>query len=153
MYPTVLLLHSWLRWAVIILGLLAIVRAAAGVKGRRDWRPADEAAGRWFVIAFDVQFLLGLVLFFLLSPITKAVMADFGGAMGVSTMRYWAVEHWFGMLVGIAFAHAGRAKARKLTDPVRRHKTLLLFFTLALLAVLISIPWPGTPTARPLFRW
>ena len=153
MYAAVLLLHSWLRWAVLILALVAIPRAATGMNGRRGWQPADEAASRWFVIALDVQFLLGLILFFLLSPITKAVLADFGGAMSVAAMRFWAVEHWFGMLVGIAFAHAGRSKARKVTEPARKHKTTLLFFTLALLAVLISIPWPGTPTARPLFRW
>ena len=152
MFGTVLLLHSWLRWAVIVLGLLAVIRAFSGMKGR-GWQPADESLGRWFVIVLDVQFLLGLILYFVLSPITKAALSDFGGAMGNSAVRFWAVEHVFGMVVGLAFAHAGRAKARKIADSARKHKTLALFFTLALLAILISIPWPGMPSARPLFRW
>ena len=33
------------------------------------------------------------------SPMTQAAFADFGGAMGNSVMRFWAVEHIFGMLV------------------------------------------------------
>ena len=40
--PTVLLLHSWLRWAVILLGLLATIRAIAGASARRPWAPFDD---------------------------------------------------------------------------------------------------------------
>lgn len=153
MYSTVLLLHSWLRWAVILLGLWAIAKSAAGLSARRPWGPGDDRAGRLFVIMVDVQMLLGLLLYFVLSPMTKAALADFGGAMKVSAVRFWAVEHVFGMIVGLALAHRGRARTRKLADAAAKHRVALVFFGLALLAILASIPWPGTPNARPLVRW
>ena len=56
------------------------------------------------------------------------------------------------MIIGIALAHIGRARARK-ADSFRRHKVAAIFFGLALVVMLASIPWPGTPNGRPLVRW
>jgi hypothetical protein len=153
MYTTVLLVHSWLRWAVLLFGLLALVRAIMGSTARRPWGPLDDRVGLAFIIAIDVQILLGLLLYFVLSPITEAAMADFGAAMGNSVLRFWAVEHVFGTVIGAFLAHRGRARVRKMTDPIRKHKAAAVFIVLALVAILASIPWPGTPNARPLFRW
>jgi hypothetical protein len=100
----------------------------------------------------DLQLLIGLVLYFGLSPITRAAFQDFGAAMGNSMLRFWAVEHIFGMVIAVALAHVGRVRVRKMTDPVRRHKLAAIFFGLALVAIVATIPWPGTPAARPLFR-
>ena len=72
MYGTVLLLHSLLRWAVLLTGLLAAVRAIWGWRSRRPWTLPDERAGLWFTISLDLQFLLGLLLYVALSPITVA---------------------------------------------------------------------------------
>jgi hypothetical protein len=153
MYPAILLVHSWLRWAVLLLAVLAIVRAISGAMGRRPWQPADERAGKFFVIALDIQMLLGLVLYFLLSPITRAALSDFGGAMQNPGTRFWAVEHVFGMVVAIVLAHRGQSRVRQLSEPIRKHRVAAVFFTLALVAILASIPWPGTPNGRVLFRW
>ncbi len=152
MYPAALLVHSWLRWAVLLFALVAIARAIAGAARRRSWGPADDRAGKLFVISLDVQMVLGLVLYFLLSPITRAALGDFGGAMQNSAMRYWAVEHVFGMVIGVVLAHRGVMRVRSISDPVRKHRVAAVFFILALVVILASIPWPGTPNARPLFR-
>jgi hypothetical protein len=151
MYILVLALHSILRWAVLATGAAAAVRAVSGARAARAWTAADDRAGLWFVIAMDLQLLLGLVLYAGLSPITRAAFADVGGAMGNSVLRFWAVEHAFGMIIAVALVHIGRVKLRK-AETQRRHKVAALFFGLALLAVLLSIPWPGMPAARPLFR-
>jgi hypothetical protein len=153
MYPTVLLAHSWLRWAVILLGLVAAARAIGGAMSRRHWSPADDQIGRLFGIALDVQVLLGALLYFALSPITRAAMSDFGGAMKVSAMRFWAVEHVLGMIVALALVHAGRARVRRVADGPLKHRVAATFFILALVAILASIPWPGMPNGRPLIRW
>jgi hypothetical protein len=151
MYTLILLLHSWLRWAVILTGFIAVARALA--RAGRPWTPTDERAGSWFVITLDLQFLLGALLYFVLSPITQLAFDDFGAAMRTSGIRFWAVEHLFGMVIGIALAHVGKTRIRKATTDARRHRLALIFFSLALLAVLVSIPWPGMPNGRPLFRW
>ena len=151
-YALVLAIHSLLRWVVLGVGIFALVRAAGGHRARRPWTAADDRAGLWFVVAMDVQFLLGLLLYAALSPMTRVAFADFGAAMANSTLRFWAVEHLFGMVVAVALVHVGRVRARKTADTVRRHRVALLFFGLALAAVLLTIPWPGMPAGRPLFR-
>jgi hypothetical protein len=152
MYSSILLIHSWLRWVVILAGILAFARAVSGASGRKSWTPSDDRAGFWFITALDVQIVLGLLLYFWLSPLTTSALGDFMGAMKIPAWRFWAVEHPFGILIGTALAHVGRARARK-ADSFRRHKVAAIFFGLALAAILASIPWPGTPNARPLWRW
>lgn len=149
MYGFVLALHSWLRWLVIVAVLWTILRAL--VPGPRDWTPADDRSVRVSLIALDVQLLLGLLLYFFLSPFTRMALSDIGGAMRNSGLRYFAVEHVFGMLIALALAHVGAVRIRK-ARPERRHRLAAIFFVLALLAVLASIPWPGLPAGRPLFR-
>jgi hypothetical protein len=152
MYSTTLLLHSWLRWAVIIAGLIAIVRGMGGWSGVKAWTRADDRAGFWFILTLDVQLVLGLLLYVVLSPITSVAFADFGEAMRNSILRFWAVEHTFGMIVGVVLAHVGRVRTRKVPD-ARKHRTAVIFYGLALLIILVSIPWPGMPAGRALFRW
>ena len=142
MYGIVLIIHSWLRWAVIAAGIAAVARGGA----------RDSNTGRWFTILLDVQMLIGLLLYFVLSPFTKAALGDFGGAMGNSQLRFCAVEHVFGMVIGIALAHIGTAKIKKAPEH-RRGRLAMIFYGLALIAILASIPWPGMPAGRPLFRF
>ncbi|MBA2306453.1 MAG: hypothetical protein H0W08_28015 [Acidobacteria bacterium] len=142
MYVIVLLVHSWLRWAVLAAGLVAVFRGGS----------REETGGKWFTILLDVQVTLGLLLYFVLSPITGAALDDFGGAMKIPQLRFFAVEHVFGMVIGTALAHIGRARVRKAPSH-RRGRTAAIFYGLALIAILASIPWPGMPAGRPLFKW
>ena len=137
---------------MLIAALVAVIRAIAGAAGRRPWTRADDRAGFWFGTLVDLQLLLGLLLYFALSPTTRAAMQDFGAAMGSSGLRFWAVEHVFGMLVAVGLVHAGRSRTKKVKDDAARHKVAAICFVLALLAIVISIPWPGMPNARPLVR-
>jgi predicted membrane channel-forming protein YqfA (hemolysin III family) len=67
-------------------------------------------------------------------------------------LRFFVVEHPFGMVVSLALAHIGRARLKRATDSGVRHRTALIFFGLSLLVMMASIPWPAMPAGRPLFR-
>jgi hypothetical protein len=150
MYSATLALHSWLRWAVILLGILAVIRAIGALRTRR-WTAADDRAAMLFTIVFDLQFLAGLLLYFALSPITKMALQHMGDAMRTAPVRYWAVEHPSAMLVALALAHAGRVLVRRAPE-AKKGRMALIFFVLALLLILGMTPWPNMPGARPLFR-
>ena len=150
MYSLVLNVHSWMRWVVIATCLWTILRAV--MAGGRPWTPADARASRLFMITLDIQVFLGLLLYGVLSPFTRQAMSDMGAAMKVSALRFFLVEHLFGMLIAVALTHIGIARIRRASGDARRHKTALIFFSLALLAIFASIPWPGMPAGRPLFR-
>lgn len=150
MYSAMLALHSWLRWAVILLGIFAVLRAITAVRSRR-WTPADNRAGMFFTMALDLQFLLGLLLYFVVSPITKAALQHMDAAMRSSALRFWAVEHPSAMLVALILAHAGRTIVRRAPE-AKKGRMALIFFVLALLVILGMTPWPNLPGDRPLFR-
>jgi hypothetical protein len=150
MFMIVLTLHSLLRWAVLAFGLLAFGRALAGTFGARPWTPLDDRAGKYFVMALDLQMLVGLVLYAGLSPIARAAFSDMGAAMKDPLLRFYAVEHVSLMIGAVALVHIGRVRARKASGDRARHRATLVFFGLGLLAMLIGIPWPGRAVGRPL---
>lgn len=146
MYSIVLILHSWLRWAAILAGLAATASAAAGPGAR------SEKTGRWFIIAMDVQFLLGLLLYVFLSPTTSGIFGDFGAAMRDPVARFWAVEHIAMMIGAVVFAHLGSVLARKAPTPAARRTRMMICFAIATLLMIAGTPWPGFRAGRPLFR-
>ena len=152
MYDLLLFAHSWLRWLVLLAVLMAVARAAGGVSTRRPWTPVDDRAGMWMTASLDLQMLIGIVLYGFLSPVTKSAFVDMAAAMRAAPIRFFVVEHPVGMIVAIALAHIGRGRARKAATSEAKHKTALIFFGLALLVLLLSIPWPVGPGARSIFR-
>jgi hypothetical protein len=150
MYTVVLFLHSWLRWLALGAGGAAVF-AAFGKSGA-DVRRV-ERWGLLFMIALDTQLLLGLLLYGLLSPFTRQAMQDFGGAMRDPLLRFWAIEHFVMMLIAAILVHVGRVLARNTTDPEKKRKRMLVCFGLALLLILVGIPWPWMSVGRPFFRF
>ena len=136
---------------LLILAVLAVLRAWSGWRTSRAWTPDDDRLGKLLTSAFDLQFLLGLLLYGWLSPLTRAAFQDFGAAMRDSVLRFFAVEHIFGMVVALALVHVGRVRSRRSQPSVLRHRAAFIFFGLALVAVLVTIPWPFVPAGRPLF--
>ncbi len=41
MYPLILTLLSWMRWIVVVVGVLAVARFFVGWLGRKAWTPLD----------------------------------------------------------------------------------------------------------------
>ncbi len=159
MYTAALILHSWLRWSALIAGVGATFTALTDREGlpRRsdDVAKAGARADRWglaLMVALDLQMLVGLLLYFVISPITREAMRDFGTAMANPGLRFFAVEHIAMMLIAVVLAHVGRVLARKAPTPAARRKRLLICFGLATLLMLLATPWPGMANGRPLFR-
>ena len=74
--------------------------------------------------------------------------------MATSRLRFFSVEHGFGMAVAVIAAHIGYKVARGLepdADPIHLRRALVAQ-TAWLLATMVSVPWPGLPYGRPLFR-
>ena len=152
MYALILALHSILRWVVLLTGLYAVGHSVSRRKSER-WRRSDGHPGLYFIVALDVQFLLGLLLYLVYSPTLTAAAMNLGAAMRDPTLRFFLVEHAVGMTLAIVIAHVGRARMKGNRDAPRRHRQAMIFFGLALLLVVLSIPWPGMPAGRPLLPW
>ena len=147
LYPYLLAWHGLFRWVVLATALVAIFVAFSG------WSAAQPASANlrryslFFVIAMDIEFLLGLLLYFGASPITRAALADFGAAMKQQEPRFFAVEHTTLMLLAVVCAHIGGALSRKGRTESMKYRGAAMAFTLSLLLMLAGIPW-----WRPFFR-
>lgn len=141
LYNITLVLHNWLRWGVLIIGVVAVATSILGWVRNRNWTSRDRIIGSLFGILLDMQVLLGLLLYFVLSPITRAALQNFGAAMGNEAQRFFALEHVFYMVLALVFVHLGGVMSRRATTDVAKFKRAAIFFTLALLMLLLGIPW------------
>jgi hypothetical protein len=152
MYALFLFVHSLVRWIVLILGFVAVARAIGGVSGRRAWVAADDAGVNRFGRAFDIQVLLGILGYVFASPFTIEAWGDMAATMQNGPLRFIVIEHVVGMIAAMGLIHVGRARIKKAADAAAKHKAAVIFLGLALLVILMSIPWPFTPAGRPYFR-
>jgi hypothetical protein len=150
MYSVVLTLHSWIRWIALV---AAVGVTLAAIRGKVDG--ARSIADRWGLVAMmalDLQMLLGLILYFGLSPNMREILNHFGESMKRADTRFYAVEHIATMLIAIVLAHVGRVLARKAPSLAAKRTRLLITFGLATLLILVGMPWPGRPGGRDLFH-
>jgi hypothetical protein len=148
-YGLVLALHSTLRWAVLGAGLVAAAAAWASRLGSRSWTDTTLATGRAFAIAMDLQFVVGLTLYVVLSPTVASGLSNVTGAMADAQHRFWMVEHPAAMIGALVLAHTGVAKARR-AGRSEGPGPSAWYFTIALLLVAAALPWPFLDYGRPL---
>lgn len=131
--------HGSLRWIVLALLILAIVKGFKAASNGKDYTPKDDKINLFAMIAFHTQVLIGLLLYFL----SDAKWYQFNGdVMGDSYTRFFSVEHIFGMLLAMALITMGRSKSKKLEIASEKHKKIAVFYLIGLIITLISIPWP-----------
>ncbi len=141
MYTGLLHTHNMFRWLVLITLVLAVLFALIGWFGKKEWAKKDNITGLLLTIFMDIQFLVGIILYAFVSPITKAAFADFGAAMKNADLRFYAVEHIFIMIIALVLVHVGRAKSKNASAPWKKHRTSAIFYGIALVLILTAIPW------------
>ena len=149
MYVLTVFAHSVMRWIVVVLGVVVLYRGLTGQMGRRPWTPLDTGISFGFLIALDVQLLIGAVLF-IKSPITILGIHEFELTLGSPALRFYTLIHPMVMLAAIALAHAAWARIRRRSESTSSHRDAAIFFGLALLLLLAGIPWPAMSYGRPL---
>lgn len=141
MYTGLLHTHNLFRWLILIVAVIAIEFAFAGWLKKRGWSKSDNVLGILLTIFIDIQFLIGLILYAFVSPLTKAAFADFGAAMENADLRFYAVEHILLMIIALVVIHIGRYKSKKAGDTIKKHKAAAIFYTIGLIIILAGIPW------------
>lgn len=141
MYIGLLHTHDTLRWLLLLSLVITLVKYLVGWLGNQPWKKVDNTLGIVFTSLMDLQFLIGLVLYFFLSPVTKIAFSDFGAAMKSPDLRFYAVEHFSMMLIAVVLVHIGRAKSKKATQDASKFKIAAIYFLIALAFIVAGIPW------------
>ena len=142
LYSILLHAHSVGRWILLILLVIAIFNSL--VAGGRPFIRSDKTTGLLLTIVADLMLLIGLVLWFF-GPFGYNQIQNSGGMDAVMkdpVARFFAVEHITAMVIAIIFIHIGKAQARKKIADTIKHRRTVIWYLLALIIIVISIPWP-----------
>lgn len=134
MYSFFLHLHSGLRYIVLLLVLLAIIMAWAGWLGQKTYSEGSRKLNLFALISVHTQLLVGVVLYFL-SPFVQFT----SNTMKDASTRYWTVEHLTAMIIAIILITVGYSKSKKALLPEVKHRTIAIYYTLALVIIIITI--------------
>lgn len=129
--------HSGFRWLILLLVVVVIIKSLVGLISKGRYSKFDKILGSATVGIIDLQFLLGLILYFFYSPFTKSFSFDMSNA----EERFWSVEHLAMMFLAIAAAHVGKVKATKSSQDSSKFRFQLIFFAISLALMIMSIPW------------
>jgi len=152
MYPILLALHSLTRWLILGSLLFAIFWSYRGWLFNKPYLKFDNSVRHITATVAHVQLVLGICLYFI-SPIVAYFLHNFSTAVHERTIRFFGMEHIFMMLIGITVITIGSVKAKRKQTDKEKFKTMAIWFTIALLIILSSIPWSFSPLiSRPNFR-
>ncbi len=152
MFPILLTIHSINRWLVLILILLSVFTAAFYLISRKKegnfnslpYQPASSLA--------QLQLVLGIILYFK-SPLTLTFIKNIEASLAFADITFFGLFHSAIMFVSVIIIQIGVSKAKREEESTRRNKIILVWYSVALLLILIAIPWPTISFVnRPLFR-
>ncbi len=141
-------IHSYLRWVVLALGLIVIAKAVMGLNGDRAFDKSDNSMGAAFLGSVHLQLILGLILYFA-GDKGLALIQNADGGMGEvmknALLRFWAVEHVTTMIIAAIVVTVGRSRSKKAATDKGKHQQAAIFFGIAMLLILIRVPWNQVP--------
>ena len=126
--------HSGLRWLVLGLLLYAIYNA---LSGKNIYEKRDKMINLFAMISLHIQLLLGLILYY-----TSGNVSFDSGWMKNAVTRFYGMEHLLGMLLAIIVVTIGRKMAEKQESTAQKNKKIAVWYTIGLVLILASIPWP-----------
>ena len=131
MYGTFLLLHSFVRYILLVLLLVLIVKSLMGWTSKAAFTGGDNKISLFTLIFTHTQLLFGLVLYFVSPFVWSEVKSH------VTT--YWKFEHISIMIIAVVLITIGRSTMKKLPDGPSKHKRLFIFNLIALILIIASI--------------
>jgi hypothetical protein len=136
-------LHNFLRWVILILLLWSIFKAYKGWQGKTAFAAGDKKVWLFTMITAHITLLLGLYQVALgRFGIFSTSLPEGTSFMKDKFFRFYWVEHPVGMIIAIVLITLGYGMAKKTVADEVKFKKAFYYFLIALLIILLSIPWP-----------
>lgn len=139
MYSTVLTIHCVWAYATLLTLIIAVANAFIGLSSNRVATQNDRRLSLFALIAAHLQFVFGLVLYFV-SPngIQKIQALGMGGMSAMD--RLLALEHPLINLIGVVLITIGWSKYKKAAED-KKLKPIAIFYGIGLVLFLSRLPW------------
>jgi len=143
-----LIIHSSLRWLVLITLFVHLYCLYTGFFGNKPFSKFNKIFSHITVGFVHLQLVVGLYLSYTSEKINM-FLENVKDSMSVYELRFFAVEHTSIMLLAIILITIGSFKSKRINDERKKYKTQIIYFTIGLVLILVSIPW----NLSPLFRF
>jgi hypothetical protein len=140
MYTALFHSHNLIRWILLILLVFVLFRSWTGWLGKGSYQKIDKITGGILVGFTHLQLIIGLLLYFVFSPITQAAFQNMGAAMKDANLRFYAVEHILIMIIAVVLIQLGRTFSKKAKTDEEKHKKVAIYTTIALVLILSRMP-------------
>lgn len=145
-------LHNLLRWIILILLLVSIFKSYSGYSSKKQFDAGDKKFWLFTMIASHITLLLGLYQWtFGRMGLFNTDDASVGSVMKDKVARFFLVEHPTLMILAIVFITLGHGMAKKAVDDETKYKKAFRYFLIALVLILVAVPWPFREVGRPWF--
>lgn len=153
MYSFLLFSHSLTRWFVLTAILVILIRSYYGWLKNKPYTVADNRLRVIGLAVFHIQAAMGIILYSI-SPIIDYFFNNFKSAVHERDIRFFGMEHSLMMFISLVIITVASISSKKQTSDKEKFRILAIWFTVAAVIILFSIPWSfGSITAnRPLFR-
>lgn len=143
-------LHSVLRYAILIIALIAIIQYIRSRSAKKTFSSGDKKLSMVFMILADIQLLVGGILYFIgpNAPMKYFKSIGMSDIMKDSVARFFTIEHPLMMIISLVLIHIGHASVKKDISSDRKYKKLITMYTLALIIILAAVPWPFRELGR-----
>ncbi|MBS1915807.1 MAG: hypothetical protein JST87_05990 [Bacteroidetes bacterium] len=136
-------LHNILRWVILILLLVSIVKSFSGWQNKKAFTGSDRKVWLFTMISAHTTLLVGLyLLFFGRYGIISVGLPEGTHLMKDNFYRFFWVEHPFGQIVAVILITLGNGMAKKSVSDTVKFKKAFWFFLIALIIILATVPWP-----------
>lgn len=135
MYELLQKFHSGWAYLALVLLVFAVFNSALGASSKKEFTPKDRKIALFGLIATHIQFLVGIILYFV-SPLGIS-----GFNMKEAALRLTSMEHPLINLIAIVLITIGWSKHKKLDLATDKFKKIAIFYGIGLLLILSRIPW------------
>lgn len=152
MYSSLLFYHNLLRWIALLALVYACARAFSGYIHKKPFGIFDNKIRHWTATILHIQLLVGMILYFQ-SPVVRYFNNTLASSIKSLEHSFFGLLHPVLMLIAIIIITIGSAKSKRQVTSNAKFKTMLIWFSIGLLIILMIIPWPFSPlAARPYLR-
>ncbi len=136
-------LHNFMRWIILVLLLISIVKALAGWQNKKVFSAGDRKLWLFTMISAHITLLLGLYqVGFGRYGMFSTTLPDGISLMKDKFYRFFWVEHPVSMIIAIVLITLGYGMAKKTIADNLKYKTAFWYFLMALVLILAAVPWP-----------
>ena len=141
MYDTVKLLHSYWAYLVLLILVLATFNAIIKFTGKKEYHAKDFRISLFTLIVSHIQFIMGLLLYFVSPRFNLFSDMGMGEIMKDSVNRLYLIEHPLINILALVFITVGYSKHKKKLTSTSKFKVIAIFYSIALVLFLSRIPW------------